>query len=355
MKRKRLADARASERPPAGETTGGLHANQFPKVGGSQIRDVFAEGRARYTVPDVWRLLRLPGEPKRNCRSPFRLEKRASFSIFDAGRAFRDHGSGEAGDVIEFVRLALGGDYRDVREWFAERLGIDRLAGRPVVAPARPVEPPGGRPGIKYPGPLVEGSEAAWERFAGLRRLPVPAVRFAVEVGVLRLCQVNGVPCYVIRDPDDRAAEIRRIDGGLFACGSKVFPLRGVDKTWPVGLAFVEGAPAEVGVFFCEGATDFLAGIALHLRWLRDGGAARWLPVAVLGASCRKLAPAAANLLAGRRVRICFDADAPGREAAEHWGDLLLGLGCRVAKVRLPDGCDLRDVAPTVEPGGLFA
>ena len=341
--------------PPAGETTEGPHANPLPKAAGSQSLDVFAEARDRYTVADAWRLLRLPGEPKASCRSPFRLEKHPSFSIFADGRAWKDHADGQGGDVIEFVRVALGGDYRDAREWFMERLGIDRPPRGPAAAPVRPVEPAAGRPGTKYPAPLVEGSQTTWAHLASTRRLPLPAVRFAVDVGLLRFCEVAGVACYVVRDPGDRAAEIRRVDGGLFACGSKVFPLRGVAKTWPVGVGFLEGAPADVAAFLCEGASDFLAAVALHLRWLRDGGAARWLPVAVLGASVRKLDPAAAELLAGRRVRLCFDADAPGREAAEHWAELLSGLGCRVAKVRLPEGRDLRDVAADVEPGGLFA
>ena len=65
--------------------------------------DVFALAKAHYTVADVWHALSLPGEPKQNCRSPFREESSPSFSVYSNGKMWKDHGSGEGGDVIEFL------------------------------------------------------------------------------------------------------------------------------------------------------------------------------------------------------------------------------------------------------------
>jgi hypothetical protein len=42
--------------------------------------------KERLLIPTLWRLLELPGNPKASCRSPFRKDKKPSFSIYDRGR-----------------------------------------------------------------------------------------------------------------------------------------------------------------------------------------------------------------------------------------------------------------------------
>ena len=66
-------------------------------------RDLFAEAREKYTIADIWHAFGYEGQPKSNCKSPFREDRSPSFSIFDDGRAWTDHATGEGGDVIEFV------------------------------------------------------------------------------------------------------------------------------------------------------------------------------------------------------------------------------------------------------------
>lgn len=320
--------------------------------------DVFAEARATLTVPDAWVALGLPGEPRRSCRSPFRDERNPSFSIFGDGKGWKDHATGEGGDVVELVRVALNGDYADAREWLMERLGLDVIDGRGANRPTVPAPPPEPPKRIDYPGPLLTLAEPAWRDFARLRALPYPAVWAAVQAGVLRFIKVDGHRCFVVRDEADRAAEIRRIDGEPFGNGRKAYPLAGVDKSWPVGAALLRLEPPETRVLVCEGATDLLA--ALGLFWAyrrRHGGLESWVPVAVLGAGCRRLHPEAAELMRGRRVRLVFDGDEAGRAGAEAWGDMLAALGCDVEAVLMPDGRDLRDMAEAgeIEPGDLFA
>ena len=103
----------------------------------SQDVDVFAQAKQTYTIPDLWRMLGLPGEPKvgMNC-SPLREERRPSFSIYDGGRKFKDHGGdGAQGDVIAFVQAATDWSHAEIRDYFIERLGIDRgeLGGAPPL------------------------------------------------------------------------------------------------------------------------------------------------------------------------------------------------------------------------------
>jgi len=40
----------------------------------------------KLTISDVWQMLGLPGRPTPSCKSPFRDEHNASFSIYAQGR-----------------------------------------------------------------------------------------------------------------------------------------------------------------------------------------------------------------------------------------------------------------------------
>ena len=65
----------------------------------------------KFSISDVWQLLGLPGEPPerdKSVRSPFRDEKNPSFSIFAKGKRWKDHGTGEHGNAIDFEAKARG-------------------------------------------------------------------------------------------------------------------------------------------------------------------------------------------------------------------------------------------------------
>lgn len=66
------------------------------------------QAKDRLTIPDV-ALQLFPGwKSGRSCKSPFREDRHASFSVYDEGRKFKDHATGEQGDVIDFFVLARG-------------------------------------------------------------------------------------------------------------------------------------------------------------------------------------------------------------------------------------------------------
>ncbi|MGD1031405.1 MAG: CHC2 zinc finger domain-containing protein [Opitutaceae bacterium] len=46
----------------------------------------------------------------KSCRSPFRDDRHSSFSVFDDGRKWKDFGSGESGDAVDFLAKAKGVD-----------------------------------------------------------------------------------------------------------------------------------------------------------------------------------------------------------------------------------------------------
>ena len=80
----------------------------------SQI--TISEAKDRLSIPALWRMMSLPGEPPVRdgaYRSPFREDSTPSFSIYANGTRFKDHGTGEAGDAIQFLALARGIDNRE--------------------------------------------------------------------------------------------------------------------------------------------------------------------------------------------------------------------------------------------------
>ncbi len=299
-------------------------------------------------------MLGLPGEPKISgtMRSPFRDESNPSFSIFDNGHGFKDHGGeGAGGDGVEFVRVTLRTDHAGVRDWYLERSGIDyfdhgdgKASRRPAKAPKR----------IEWPAELVEGSGTTWKAFSVKLGIPFPAIHSAVKAGILRFTKIDGIRCYVVTDAANRAAEIRRIDGGLFN-NKKAYPLKGVDKAWLPGIELVKVTPKSTGIFLTEGPKDYLAAVGVYSRYKRElGGTNSWLPAAVLGASCTKLHPELVPWFRGRRVRLVPDGDDAGDRMGETWRALLLDLGCTVDLVKMPRGKDLFDLRGEIQPDGLF-
>ena len=321
---------------------------------GSQV-DVFAEINS-HTIPELWVMLGLPGEPKSSgtMRSPFREDNSPSFVIFAESMAWKDHGSGEGGDGVEFVRVTLRTDHAGVRDWYLERSGIDYFDHGDGKASSRPAKTPEAPKRIEWPAELVAGTGETWKAFSVKLGIPFPAIHSAVKGGILRFCKVDGIRCYVVTDAADRAAEIRRIDGGLFR-GKKAYPLKGVDKSWLPGIELVKVTPKSTGIFLTEGPRDYLAAIGLYSRYKRElGGKNSWLPAAVLGASCTKLHPELVPWFRGRRVRMVPDGDDAGDKMGETWKALLLDLGCTVDLVKMPRGKDLFDLRGEIQPEGLF-
>lgn len=318
------------------------------------FRDIFTEARDRFTINDLWQVFGYSGIPKGTVKSPFRDERQASFSVHSDGKAWKDHSTGESGDVIEFVRHALGGcDYNSVRKWIGERLGIERFDC--VPAPSKPTKKLESKKVIQWPAGIRDGNTGAWVAFATSRGIAQSTAWVLVKSGIVRPCTLDGHDCYIVTDGSYRAAEIRRVDGTPFGA-SKAYPLRGVDKSWLPGVELLRQAPQETGVLITEGATDLLAAVDLYARYRRNNGRTEsWQSVTLLGASCRTLHPEAIELIRGRYVRLVPDADDAGDRMREHWENLFRRLGCTVDTVTLPRGTDLTDHLSTISPIDLFS
>jgi hypothetical protein len=66
------------------------------------------EAKERVSVPALWERYGFNGNPSKSCKSPFREDTNPSFSVFENGRRWKDHGTGDGGDAITFIEKAEG-------------------------------------------------------------------------------------------------------------------------------------------------------------------------------------------------------------------------------------------------------
>ena len=334
----------------------------------------------RLLIPEVWQALRLEGQPAARCRSPFRPDKTPSFSIYEGGRKWKDFGTGESGDVIDFIATARQITTAQALRQFLEMAGVPQHTPpaprhkkpqpatpahrvEQVVAPAgisnhQPKPPASGAGSTAAPGgqvrvPLHRGTEKERLQLAQTRRIVLEAVHLGLGLRTLTFGTVRGFQCWILTDPDQRCAEARRLDGRPFPeCGPlaarKAHTLRGSSKSWPLGVAVLRTMPQFRTLLIVEGGPDYLA--ALHFAHEQERGDV--LPVAVLGRSTGgKMDKEALELMRGRRVRIYphNDADGGGTKSAQAWAMQLQQVGCWVdlfdfAKLRRTDGTPIKDL-----------
>ncbi len=321
--------------------------------------------KERLLIPEAWQKLQLQGQPGATCRSPFREDKNPSFSILKDGRRWKDYGTGQGGDVIDFIAMA-----RQITTGEALKVFLE-LAGVPVPVKGRSPQsgasrassfkekvtallPPQEQPppeGLRVP--LQRGREEDRQLVAESRRITPEAVSLALALRTLTFGIVQGYRCWLIVDAEERCIEARRLDGMPFTqCGTlgrrKAHTLRGSRKNWPLGAAVLRRIPEFRTLLLVEGGPDYLA--ALHFANELE----RWdvLPVAMLGRGTgARIDPGALELMRGRRVRIYphNDADGGGVKSARQWAAQLHQVGCEVdlfnfAELQRTDGTPIKDL-----------
>ena len=300
-----------------------------------------AEAKERIRIPDLWRILGLPGDCLKNpCHSPlYEHAEKPSFSVSAEGDLFNDFRTGHKGDAVTFLQLATG---LSTKEAIHKFIG---LAGGQVSTPLPPLRraaaPPQAR-GLPTLPAMRQGTPEELAALAALRSIHIEACRIANDAGLLRFGEWKSRPAWFIADPGRRNAQARRMDGKPWPeIGAKAQTLPGCWASWPIG----GGCGDYQTILFCEGGPDLLA--ALHFI-VMAGRAADCCPVAMLGAG-QRIHAAALPLLSGKRIRIYADADEPGREAARRWKAQLVAVGCRVDAVdfsglRKVDGSPIKDL-----------
>jgi DNA primase len=311
--------------------------------------DLFKQARERLSIADAWAMLGLQGEPKSSCRSPFREERSPSFTIYDNGTKWKDHGEQLGGDVVEFIKQALGSDYKEVREWLQDRLGL-------IPAPSTTRKAPSPPKAIQYPAAFTESTVERLAAMADAKGLQAETIRFLVHHGMIRFITIKGAECYLVTDRQNRNAEIRRLDAQPFFHGKKAYPLAGVDKSWLIGADYLRDHP-KANVLLVEGATDFLTAwdMATAYAGNKDSEESAWVPLALLGASCKAIHSECLKILQGRHVRLVPDGDEAGDKMRAHWTASLSANGCCIDSIIMPRGKDLTDIKSQLQPHDLFS
>lgn len=316
-------------------------------------RSALDAAKARVRIPDAWRALGLPGEPRRTCCSPFREDRHPSFSISADGRLWNDFAAGEGGDVVSFVKFATGcddaGAIRRVHELAG---GIDSpVTLAPRQGPAKPVSAHyDGLAGLDLQPPTLREVQALaelrnWPTFAGLE--------LAASRGLLCCADVwhQGVthPAWIFTDNARHSAQARRLDGEQWPSDGYTFKSKSLrtDADAPPGLADVIACDRRT-VLICEGEPDALS--ALLLAW--SGGVDGKVGVVCLTGARKPLPPAVLEKLRGRRCRILRQTDPAGHEAALAWAESVHAAGITVDLANL-DGRTCADGQPAKDLADL--
>jgi hypothetical protein len=326
-------------------------------------REEIASAKERLTIPVIWALMNLPGRPGSPCKSPFRKDRRASFSVYDSGQRFKDHATGEAGDSVSFFAKARGVEMAAALREFIE-LANGRSNCSPVTPEMRAERPE--RPTKPNLSRFRDGTPAELHQIAETRRLDVAAVELAQAMGTLVFGLVCNIPSWILTDASGLCAEGRRLDGKLYPAITtkryelderKAHTLRQSKKNWPVGILPAPEYRQLDAIALVEGGPDYLAVLHFMLLQYRTG----ILPVAMLGRGQGWIDPAALVHFRGKRVRIYphDDDDGGGRRSALVWAQQLEQVGAAVDffvfdGMRKADGTRAKDLNDCVQLGKHF-
>lgn len=304
-------------------------------------RDCIERAKAALPLPDLWRKLGWPGEPKKSCRRPYSPEdSRESASVFqrsDGSWLLHDFKSGESFDEIALLGRMEGLETGDAIRRFCTLAGVaadaprstePRIAARPHAAPSplRVETKPERKPWIPA---LREPTLSECETIAGSRGLLLDAVMNAASDGLLFIGERLGLPCWVLTDAERWNAQSRALSGEPFKLADgrtvKTLGAKGGWAAWPIGWPLLAGERIQ-NALLCEGPPDALAAYQIALEAGRIGSTAI---VCMTGAGLR-IPSECLPAFEGKRCRIFCDVDASGKAAALRWEGQLRDAGASV-------------------------
>ena len=288
---------------------------QSPSFDGESPLDAAKES---LDVTALWDYFSLPGRPGKSCKSPFREDRKPSFSIFANGQAFKDHATGEAGGLVEFVQLATGLDNSEACRYLIE-LANTGSADAPTTQrrPARESKP------CPFTLPQIDsGSITELDALARSRGLPLFAgIQILADRGNFAFYNHSEGRAWLVYDRAGRVAQGRLLSG-QWQAGMKAKTLPGSRASWPVGASTIK--PETELIYFCEGGPDLIAA-ATAVFVAAPEQLTRSAFVAMLGAS-QAIAEGALHLFTGKQIRIFAHADVAGAIAQNKWAEQLIDI-----------------------------
>lgn len=312
-------------------------------------RDAITRAKIALPLPDLWRKLGWPGEPKKSCRRPYAPEDtRDSASVFQKASGqwcFHDFKAGETCDEIGLLAQVESLSNGDACRRFLALAGIkgDTPYTPAPAATSKPSPPPDVKPERKpFIGTLRELGREECEAIAASRGLLLDAVMLAACEGLLWHGERLGCASWVLTDSERWNAQFRRFDASPYVLSDgrevKTLGVKGGWAAWPLGIpALISGSYRRAVIV--EGLPDALAAFQVLLE---TGCAASCAVLCMTGAGLR-IPLDCLPFFAGVNVRIFCDADESGRRAALRWEGQLREAGA---------ACDAFDLSGLIRGDG---
>ena len=272
------------------------------------------------SISEAWRRMSLLGEPNKSCCVPWRDDRNPSLSIYDDDRMFKDHGTGESGNVVKFVSLAAGVDMsiaaRTLIEWNGSSESY--LPARSFLSTSpRPLHVVQDKPckALHLPN-LKRGTIEELTTLRVSRGLPAfVALELLHLRGMFYICDYQGVRCWILTDPANKNAQVRPLDPEKAGWNIKAKSLPRSDASWPIGAACIENA--EI-VLLTEGPPDMLAA-ATAAWWETNAEGFDRIGFCCMTGANQSISLDALPLFKDKQVKILIHNDRPGCNAAKRW------------------------------------
>ena len=288
--------------------------------------DRIASLRRSCGIAWAWKYLDLPGSPGKPCLSPFRQEKKPSFSVYrdkDGAEKWWDAGISKGGDVVDFWMEAKQVAVAVAIKELEAILGLGFAEPPTKYQPASPASEK-----FVWPESYRPPGKEECEFLEKLRGIDAAAFYLAGTLGTLVIGKHprSGELLWWITDRKRVGLEGRTFTGKPCAdSGQKCTAYPGSDKSWAYGLATRTPELDRVeNVMLVEGSPDYFAGLAMALE-----SPLNFTVAAMLGAGPR-LGLEALAALRGRHVLIIPHSDSGGATCSMRWREALLANGCKV-------------------------
>ena len=279
--------------------------------------------------------------------SPFRTDRKPSFSVYSDGKLFRDFGTNDNGDVISFYRKATEKSFNEAL-YDLEGIALNKLTNMQLKSAdtTKVVLRPQPTASFQMPNiPELTWNDGYAQTLSLQRGYRIDGLELAFERSIFGFCEYKGYQAWVVTDSAGICAQARRLDGSEWDSGvnaHKAETLKNSKCSYPIGLSVV----ADIqNIVLCEGSTDLLAAFHFMAEHECDNEIA---PIAMLGAS-QNISHEYANCFEGKNILIFPDADTAGKEALTNWGDFLYDIAASVeyfdfSQFKKDDGTPVKDL-----------
>lgn len=296
------------------------------------------QAKRAISIPEAWRRLGLPGNPKKSCRSPFRQEKSPSFSVFEDSGVWlwKDFAQNQGGDVVSFVAQAKNCGQSDAAKWLIDQAGQGFVAKPQIMEQ----ESESKKSGLIMPT-TDRGTYSDVVKLQKLRDLPMNAgVEILLNRGLLRFCDIPDVGrCWIVFDSSYLNAQVRTLDGSLIHGKLKAKSLKGSQAGRAIGI---QEAQRFKSIWIVEGTPDLLAASTMAFM---QGKTSETGFVCITGAS-NQIHGDDLPAFTDKHVTIFghHDQNGAGQEAAKKWARQI-GKFAKSVKIMMPEKPgDLNDI-----------